>query len=38
VVGVVPAADEKSAIRLAIKEYQISDPEQQRRLAARLED
>jgi hypothetical protein len=37
-VGTVPAADEKSAIRAAIKEYKIGNPEQQRRLAARLED
>jgi hypothetical protein len=36
--GVVTAPDEKSAIKVAIKEYQISDPEKQRRLAARLED
>jgi hypothetical protein len=31
--GVVTAADEKSAIRTAIKEYKIDNPEQQRRLA-----
>ena len=37
-VGAVPAADEKSAFRAAIKEYKIDNPEQQRRLAARLED
>ena len=36
--GVVTAADEKSAIKIAIKEYQISDPEKQKRLAARLDD
>jgi hypothetical protein len=35
-VGTVPAADEKSAIKTAINEYKIDKPEQQRRLAARL--
>jgi hypothetical protein len=34
-VGIVPAADEKSAIKVAIKEYKIDNPEQRRRLAAR---
>jgi hypothetical protein len=36
--GVVTAADEKSAIKTAIKDYKIERPDQQRRLAARLED
>jgi hypothetical protein len=35
---VVSAADEESAIEAAIETYQITDPEQQRRLVARLED
>jgi hypothetical protein len=37
-VGTVPAADEKSAIKAAIKEYKIDNPEQQRRLAAARPD
>jgi hypothetical protein len=37
-VGTVPAADEKSAIKTAIKEYKIDNPEQQRRLAARPDE
>lgn len=37
VVGVVAAANEAAAIKVAAKEYKIN-PEQQRRLAARLED
>jgi len=37
-VGMVAAADEKAAIKAAIKDYKIESPEQQRRLAARLDD
>jgi hypothetical protein len=37
-VAIVPAADEKSAIKTAIKQYRIERPEQQKRLAARLDD
>jgi hypothetical protein len=36
--GVVTAADEKSAIKTAIEYYKITDPEKQRRLVARLDD
>lgn len=38
VVGVVPAADEKAAIKTAIELYQITDPEKQKRLVAVRED
>jgi hypothetical protein len=34
VVGIVEALDEQSAIKKAIKEYGITDPDQQRRLVA----
>ena len=37
-VGFVRAADEKSAIETAIKEYKITNKEQQRRLVARRRD
>jgi hypothetical protein len=37
-VGMVAAADEKAAIKVAIKDYHITNPEQQRRLAARLDE
>jgi hypothetical protein len=37
-VGMVAAADEKAAIKAAIKDYHITNPEQQRRLAARLDE
>jgi hypothetical protein len=37
-IGTVAAADEKSAIKAAIRDYKIDQPEQQRRLAARLDD
>jgi hypothetical protein len=37
-VGMVAAADEKAAIKVAIKDYLITNPEQQRRLAARLDE
>jgi hypothetical protein len=37
-VGTVPAADEKSAIKAAIKEYKIDNPDQQRRLAGRPDE
>jgi hypothetical protein len=37
-VGTVAAADEKAAIKAAIKDYHITNPEQQRRLAARLDE
>ena len=33
-IGVVTAADAAKAIKLAIKQYNITDPEQQTRLAA----
>jgi hypothetical protein len=36
--GVVSAKDEKAAIKTAIEDFQISDPEKQRRLVARLEE
>jgi hypothetical protein len=36
--GVVTAADEKSAIKVAIEDYKITDPEKQKRLVARRED
>jgi hypothetical protein len=36
-VGTVEATDEKSAIQRAIKEFDITDPEQQKRLIARRE-
>jgi len=35
VVGYVEAADADSAIKAAIERFEITDPEQQRRLAAR---
>jgi len=35
---VVEAVDEKAAVKFAIREYGIVDPQQQRRLAARPED
>jgi hypothetical protein len=37
-IGTVAAADEKSAIKAAIRDYKIDQSEQQRRLAARLDD
>jgi hypothetical protein len=36
--GIVTAADEASAIKTAIKEHKISNPEKLKRLAARRED
>ena len=36
--AVVTAADEKSAIKTAIQDYKINDPEQQKRLVARRGD
>ena len=33
-VGIVEARDEKAAIKKAIVEYEITDPEQQKRLVA----
>jgi hypothetical protein len=35
--GVI-AADEKSAIKVAIEDFKITDPEKQKRLVARRED
>jgi hypothetical protein len=37
-VGVVTAATEAAAIKRAIEDLQITDPEKQRRLVARRED
>jgi hypothetical protein len=37
-VGTVEAADAESAIKVAIREYDITDPEQQRRLIAQPMD
>jgi hypothetical protein len=34
-IGTVDAADAKSAITVAIKQFQVTDKEQQKRLAAR---